>query len=170
MQRPTDTETLRWYQSADNGTLPQYLCCHLKRLNHNRLKMQFPDIDELLFNLEEKIDEQIGIVENYFLEREDTLNLISQNWLEHDYVSEIMADLKTNGQVLEGVSQLDLYRLCETGKKRYKKSTPPGFMDNDKDGIRKYGDFIWWNQIIQYAKKQKKNVILVTDDMKRDWW
>lgn len=136
----------------------------------NLKKMQFPDVDELLSHLDKKIEEQLTIVENFFIEREDTLSLVGEKWKKTDFVAELIEELRGNNQVLAPFSQLELYRLCETGKKRYEKSVPPGYKDNDKDGIRKYGDYIWWSQILQYAKKEKKNIILVTDDVKSDWW
>ena len=56
-------------------------------------------------------------------------------------------------------------------KKRYKKENPPGYKDaKKKDGIRKYSDLIWWKEVIQYARKSRKNIVLVTDDVKEDWW
>ena len=136
----------------------------------NLKKMQFPDVDELLQNLDRKIEEQLTIVEDFFIEREDTLNLVAGKWKDTDFVSELVNEIREKGQILEPFTQLELYRLCETGRKRYEKSIPPGFEDDDKDGIRKYGDFLWWIQILQYAKKEKKNIILVTDDVKSDWW
>jgi len=136
----------------------------------NLKKMQFPDVDELLSHLDKKIEEQLTIVEEFFVEREDILSLVGEKWKKTDFVAELMKELKGNGQILEPFSQLELYRLCETGRKRYDKSIPPGYKDNNKDGIRKYGDYIWWSQILQYAKREKRNIILVTDDVKSDWW
>ena len=42
----------------------------------NLKKMQFPDVDELLSHLDKKIEEQLTIVEDFFIEREDTLSLV----------------------------------------------------------------------------------------------
>jgi hypothetical protein len=69
---------------------------------------------------------------------------------------------------------------------RYERKIPPGYMDKDKDKDkdeppeflhrniiykRKYGDFLIWKQIIDYAKsKSVKQLIFVTDDGKEDWW
>src|SRR5258706_533380 len=39
-----------------------------------------------------------------------------------------------------------------------------------KRGFKKYGDGVLWFQVIEYAKSQKKPIILVTDDQKDDWW
>ena len=61
----------------------------------------------------------------------------------------------------------DIYNL---GKKRFEQDIPPGYMDKDKQGIRKYGDLILWFQVIDKAKETDKSIILVTDDRKEDWW
>jgi len=75
----------------------------------------------------------------------------------------------------------DLYKVADA---RYKQKIPPGFKDFDKDkdesdeylhsGIiykRKFGDFLIWRQILEYTKANEiKSIILITDDMKEDWW
>jgi len=66
--------------------------------------------------------------------------------------------------------------IIADGEKRYEKKIPPGYEDRDKKESekepsrnRKYGDLILWFQIIDQAKKQKKPVVLVTNDSKEDW-
>ena len=61
----------------------------------------------------------------------------------------------------------DVYNL---GKQRYKQGIPPGYEDSNKEGKDKYGDLIFWFQIIDKAKETNKPIILVTDDRKEDWW
>jgi hypothetical protein len=61
----------------------------------------------------------------------------------------------------------EIYRI---GKERYEKSIPPGYEDTNKDGERKYGDLLLWFQVIDKAKETKKPIIIVTDDVKEDWW
>jgi hypothetical protein len=75
----------------------------------------------------------------------------------------------------------DLFKAAE---QRYKFKTPPGYMDSKKDedspdefvhsGVvykRKYGDYLIWTQLLEFAKAQNQTkVIFVTDDAKEDWW
>lgn len=63
-----------------------------------------------------------------------------------------------------------LEKLIAEGKKRFDEKTPPGYMDSDKEGDNKYGDYILWTQILGKAKLTKKDVVFVTDDDKEDWW
>ena len=55
---------------------------------------------------------------------------------------------------------------------RYRLQIPPGYRDKNlkREGFKKYGDGVLWFQLIDYAKAQKKPIILTTDDQKDDWW
>lgn len=60
-----------------------------------------------------------------------------------------------------------LYRQAD---KRYESKIPPGYKDANKEGVRKYGDYILWCQIIDKAKEAKKPVVFISGDVKEDWW
>jgi len=63
-----------------------------------------------------------------------------------------------------------LKQLHEQAADRYAKKTPPGYSDQkDKELPRAYGDYIVWRQLMDIAKKEKRDFILVTDDSKDDW-
>lgn len=65
----------------------------------------------------------------------------------------------------------ELKELYSSGENRYKEKTPPGYKDIDKqDKNEKYGDLIVWKQILNYAQKEKKDIIFITNDVKEDWW
>jgi PIN like domain len=36
--------------------------------------------------------------------------------------------------------------------------------------LQRYGDIILWFQLLDYARYQKKPIIFITDDGKKDWW
>lgn len=62
-------------------------------------------------------------------------------------------------------------QLHKQAEDRYEKKTPPGYSDlKDKEVPRAYGDYIVWRQLMDIAKKDKRDFILVTDDSKEDWW
>lgn len=64
-----------------------------------------------------------------------------------------------------------LEELYKEGQARFDKKIPPGYEDEkNKDGNRKYGDFILWSQVIDKAKETKAPIILITDERKKDWW
>lgn len=58
----------------------------------------------------------------------------------------------------------------EQSEKRKSLKIPPGYMDHHKDGNGPQGDGILWLQLLEHAEEKKQSVILVTDDLKDDWW
>ena len=75
-----------------------------------------------------------------------------------------------DGKVGPPMTEEVLERIYKDGETRYDKKIPPGFSDAQKPSPDKYGDLILWYQLIEHAKTSKRPVILVTDDLKRDWW
>ena len=59
--------------------------------------------------------------------------------------------------------------IANEGKLRYEESIPPGYKDNQKIGIQKYGDLIIWKQTIDHSIENHSNIIFVTQDNKEDW-
>lgn len=87
------------------------------------------------------------------------------------YINAINQQLKDkfDGTALES----DIFALAEkvsiSGPNRFHNQLPPGYEDNTK-GFNAYGDLIIWEEIIGFARdKGEKKVILLTNDMKRDW-
>lgn len=56
------------------------------------------------------------------------------------------------------------------GERRNASGEPPGFKDKKKDPERAVGDYLLWAQILQEAQRRKCDVLLVTGDVKDDWW
>lgn len=66
-------------------------------------------------------------------------------------------------------SSKELLNIIKEGEIRYKHKIPPGFEDiNKKENA--FGDLILWKQMIACAKANKKSVLFITDDKKKDWW
>lgn len=71
-----------------------------------------------------------------------------------------------------------LAKLRKEAEVRFKAKIPPGFADEkaksgrDSSAIEgdPYGDYVGWAQILEYATNSQKDVLLVTDDRKSDWW
>jgi hypothetical protein len=78
-----------------------------------------------------------------------------------------------NDKVGKPYSLERLEQICQEGLLRCKLMLPPGYKDvkdKDKHGIKKYGDLILWFQIIDAAKEKEKPIILISEDLKDDWW
>jgi hypothetical protein len=67
-------------------------------------------------------------------------------------------------------SDADLAELHKEAERRRVAKIPPGYLDEKKEGDRKYGDYVLWSQTLDYAKQRAKPVILVTSERKEDWW
>lgn len=87
----------------------------------------------------------------------------------HDNTLESITSLY-EGKVGDAYSKERFAELVKEGAARYARKIPPGYMDDSKEGDRKYGDFILWRQMLDHGEKVKKPVIFVTDDAKEDWW
>lgn len=96
-----------------------------------------------------------------------------------DEIKELIINI-FNNKIGESFDKDNLDLIYKDGTKRYESKIPPGFMDikkegsyffEDKEYIRKFGDLILWKEIIKLAKDKKlKHVVLVTGDVKEDWW
>jgi hypothetical protein len=65
----------------------------------------------------------------------------------------------------------DEYRAAITeGERRAAERIPPGYMDRDKKDDRAAGDYLVWAQILEEAAKRHCDVLLITGDVKEDWW
>jgi hypothetical protein len=74
-------------------------------------------------------------------------------------------------KISEQYSAEKLIELYKEGQDRFDHKTPPGYEDEkNKEGNRKYGDFILWMQVIDKAKESKSPIIFITDERKKDWW
>lgn len=102
-------------------------------------------------------------------EVEDSIKKYSQ-YLQNDPIYEKLSNLFKD-KITSPFDEKMLSDIYKEGEKRYEMKTPPGFEDEKtKDGTRKYGDLIVWKQVIQVAIEKKKDIILVTDERKIDWW
>ena len=65
----------------------------------------------------------------------------------------------------------ELEKAIREGRKRYELKRAPGTADSSKKvGNRDLGDWFLWRQAINYAKENKTDVLLITSDMKFDWY
>ncbi|ROH99526.1 PIN-like domain-containing protein [Chryseobacterium daecheongense] len=103
----------------------------------------------------------------------DVLESKHPDYLDNDPVWEKLSTL-LDGKVGDDFSKDDLEKLYRDGKKRYDEKAPPGYMDmkeKQNEGNRSlFGDLIVWKQVIEKAKEIDDSIILITDDLKEDWW
>lgn len=98
-------------------------------------------------------------------------------------LGQIMNQITTllENKIGDAYSQIKLNEIFSDGLKRFENKIPPGFKDaKEKENQKtlhngliyedKFGDIIFWSQILDISKKEStRSVILVTDDNKEDW-
>lgn len=103
----------------------------------------------------------------------DNLEKKHPDYLENDPIWDKLSVL-LEGKVGDDFPKEELEKLYRDGKKRYDEKVPPGYMDmkeKQNEGNRSlYGDIIVWKQVIEKAKGNDNSIILITDDLKEDWW
>lgn len=116
--------------------------------------------------LSEKAMSLFGELEKYFKEQQNNL----QDVIIEKSIKEDLGDL-LEGKVGECLSQKELEDIYLEGKSRYESKIPPGYMDvKDKQGNDIYGDLVIWKEVQKKSIESKRDVIIVTDDVKEDWF
>jgi len=84
----------------------------------------------------------------------------------------ILEDLSNmfSGSIGDGFENEELSSIHEEAEQRIENETPPGYLDQKKDGDRSYGDFLLWHQILLHSKNMATPIIFVTSERKEDWW
>jgi hypothetical protein len=76
-----------------------------------------------------------------------------------------------DGRVGEPFSEDDMSNMVKKAQERAEKSIPPGYMDfHSKPPEQAAGDYLLWEQILGEAERRRCDVLLVTGDVKEDWW
>ena len=132
-------------------------------------KFEFPGIDNLKSNLNDKVKEIDNIFTEY-VEKHNVFDRINEKFLKEDKVLELIESICTEGRLLNPLSDNQKKSIYEEGEERYSQSIPPGFKDGTKNGVEKYNDLLIWKETIQFCKKENCDLIFVGDDEKGDWW
>ncbi len=89
-------------------------------------------------------------------------------------VDSVLARLQPllEGRVGRAPDEDRLARLVKMGVERFERNEPPGYLDARKHGQSELGtgDFLLWSELLERARVQRTNVLLVTRDEKEDWW
>lgn len=91
------------------------------------------------------------------------------NFLKDDPILNQLSNL-FSGAVGNGFKAEEISEIIKVAEDRKQKKIPPGYLDDDKDGDRAYGDYFLWRQIIEHAKTANVPIIFVTSERKEDWW
>ncbi|HIE6452108.1 TPA: PIN-like domain-containing protein [Serratia marcescens] len=143
-----------------------------------KLKQRHSLIDPDKFLTQEHIENGKQFLELFI---DDLLNLENKqsDVNDEDKIKKSVLEM-FNGKVGVGFTKKELEKIYTEGEERYKKNTPPGYKDvkklgsyfvEDREFVRKFGDLILWKEIIKMAAEKKAPyVVLITGDVKEDWW
>lgn len=121
-----------------------------------------PFLSEKLYNSLNKVFNQV--------EKEVKIHINSfQKMLDNDQIFENI-DTLFKDKITEKFNDEKIKELVQEGKERYHKKIPPGYEDDKKPEDKKYGDLIFWKQILEKSKAEKKSIILISDELKEDWF
>jgi hypothetical protein len=148
----------------------------------------YAQIERLLADTQNKLDTQLKSYKRHpLINTESLLSSINQvfatqvedlkqtrqkhpDLVDKDDVRETLTSL-LSGKVGPPYTEERLKQIHKEGEDRFAKSKPPGYKDaKSKEGDRAFGDLILWYQVMDKAAAEKVPVIIVTDDVKEDWW
>lgn len=148
-------------QASDElGKIRKNNAASIEQLQNNRIIAE-----DLVSKLIEQLDAAICEAEKNV----EAARIAFPNYLEADPILQQLLEYFA-GATGDEFTDEELKSAKAEGERRKKNKIPPGYLDDDKDGDRPYGDYYMWRQIIEHAKKQNTPIILVTSERKEDWW
>lgn len=69
------------------------------------------------------------------------------------------------GRVGRGLDETDYKKALEEAKQRAEAKRPPGYKDAGRPG-----DYLIWVETLREAERRQRDVLIVTGDVKEDWW
>ena len=136
----------------------------------NYKKYDFPQIDQLENNYSEKINDLKKVVDDYLGTIQTEIDNNRKYLIEND-VLRLIEELKTKKKFTNGYSIVDKINMLPEAKLRFEHFIPPGYKDNEKPGLDRYGDYFLWKEIIDISNTlSESNLFFVTNDEKEDWY
>ena len=75
-----------------------------------------------------------------------------------------------SGHVGSALEPEEYQEAVAEAKRRAEFRRPPGYKDAGKDNEASAGDYLIWAQILREVQREPKDVLIVTGDVKEDWW
>jgi hypothetical protein len=75
-----------------------------------------------------------------------------------------------DGRVGRPLAKDEYEQALQEARTRAELKQPPGYKDLSKTDGGAAGDYLIWVQVLREAKARKRDVLLVTGDVKEDWW
>lgn len=127
------------------------------------------NVKDIMKKLEEKTS-QVDKLKNEFMTESkkfnDAVKELKKN--KKTYIMENQQKIIGCFQIENGFSLEEKIDLIDILEKRFKYGVPPGYKDNQKNGLSKFNDVYIWFEFIEICKKNStyKNYVFVTNDKK----
>ncbi|MFM2480143.1 PIN domain-containing protein [Celerinatantimonas sp. YJH-8] len=171
------------YQIAEEYLRNRAGVIHEEAGSYSTLLKQLDDVKKSLNNQRKNpfiADKTLKQANKLFEQLEKELDEGKKAFTERYHADSILEQISTlfDGKIGQNYTDEQITEVINAGTDRYNRKVPPGFEDQaklngaqtDKEKLDALGDYVLWRQIIEYAKDKQKNVVLVTDDVKQDWW
>lgn len=106
--------------------------------------------------------------EKFDKELEDKKNAVKQLIINNP-IKEKLADL-LDEKIGNEFSKEELEKIFIEGEKRFKEQIPPGYGDIKKPLPERYGDLVFWKEILRKNSEINTPILLITGDKKDDWY
>lgn len=123
--------------------------------NYKHMQVRKKELEKIMGTFESSMKEEID-------------RYSTDDFKENDYVLDHILDL-FNDRMIDDFNEETRKKEIKTAQDRYKNKIPPGYKDENKDENRMYNDYFIWKQTMDFAEKNKKNIIFITEDKKEDW-
>lgn len=131
----------------------------------NRVALPPEPLDSLAESLRTAYEELAARVDEY---SEESLRLNALSTNEDPVLDRLVATLE--GRVGPPMSPEELDEARAEAERRIENDEPPGYADSDKTGDARFGDYFLWREVLTEASARKVDLLLVTGDIKEDWW
>lgn len=112
---------------------------------------------------------EISELEKYateWFDKQINENILVSNFSEDSILERILKIYL--GRVSKRITPEEIVKKETEFNERVELNIPPGCFETKEDN--KFGDYIIWTEIMDYALSEKKNIIFVTSDLKEDWF
>jgi hypothetical protein len=84
----------------------------------------------------------------------------------------VLDSLRTllQGHVGRPLAKAEHDEALKEAKSRAEQKRPPGYKDHNKTDGGAAGDYLIWVQVLREARASQRDVLLITGDVKEDWW
>jgi len=126
--------------------------------------------EQYIKEITELYTELVSIANKIRIKTEGQLNQRIEDIRKVSEGSDCVYDSFKQFRKAENLSYQDILQIVKEGDIRYEHRIPPGYMDEGKESIDKFGDLIIWKEVLDFAKRNETDIIFITNDKKPDWY